>query len=62
MRKSKDSPRQVIDDIQALESRAHALGMTLTGHALNRAKNVAGWTMAGNDKAAIQAMSGEAPH
>jgi hypothetical protein len=41
-----EAVRVLINDIQALESRAHRLRMTLTGHALNDAKNRAGWELA----------------
>lgn len=44
---------QLISEIQEMESRAHDLGMHVTGHALNRAKNAAGWEVAGEvDQAA----------
>lgn len=49
----------LIDDIQALESRAHRLGMTVTGHALNNAKNAAGWELAGEPILAGKAARGE---
>lgn len=39
--------KNFILDIQALESRAHRLGMVETAHALNAAKNKAGWELAG---------------
>lgn len=40
--------RQLIQDIQTLESFAHARGLHVTAHALNRAKNALGWELAGN--------------
>lgn len=40
--------RLLINDIQALESRAHRLKVYVAAHALNRAKNALGWEMAGN--------------
>lgn len=41
-----EAVRMLINDIQALENRAHRLRMTLAGHALNEAKNKAGWELA----------------
>lgn len=38
--------------IQTLETEAHALGFIIGAHALNRAKNVVGWQMAGDDRKA----------
>ena len=35
----------LINDIQALESRAYRLNMIETAHALNKAKNTAGWEL-----------------
>lgn len=49
----------LLGDIQALESRAHRLGMTITGHALNNAKNAAGWELAGETALAGKAARGE---
>jgi hypothetical protein len=41
--------RQImVQEIQELETRAHGLGMHVTGQALNRAKNALGWEMAGD--------------
>lgn len=40
--------QQLIEDIQTLESFAHARGMHVTAHALNRAKNALGWELAGD--------------
>lgn len=51
----------LLSDIQALESRAHRLGMTVTGHALNNAKNAAGWELAGETEFAGMASRGERP-
>lgn len=36
----------LIGDIQALENRAHRLKMLKAAHALNEAKNKAGWELA----------------
>jgi hypothetical protein len=33
-------------DIQAMQGRAHRLGMVATAHALNKAMNDAGWELA----------------
>lgn len=49
----------LVQEIQELESRAHRLGMTITGHALNNAKNACGWEMAGNILRAGNAARGE---
>lgn len=40
--------QNMIQEIQELESRAHGLGIHVTGHALNRAKNALGWEIAGD--------------
>ena len=61
VRRKAEDEHKFLADVQALESRAHDLGFTLTGQALNRAKNVTGWLMAGDESAAIQAMSGKHP-
>lgn len=42
-----DAVRLLINDIQALEDRAHRLKMIDTGHTLNKAKNTAGWELEG---------------
>lgn len=39
--------KALINEIQVLESRAHRLKMIETGHALNAAKNKAGWELEG---------------
>lgn len=39
--------RELIAEIQALEDKAHRRGFTETAHALNEAKNKAGWEYAG---------------
>lgn len=59
--KDRDAARLLLNDVQALESRAHRLGMTITGHALNNAKNAAGWEMAGETEHASKAARGERP-
>lgn len=41
-----DACRTLINDIQALETRAHRLKAHTTGHALNSAKNTIGWELA----------------
>lgn len=55
----RDTPKRIIADIQALEDRAHKLGMTITAQTLNRAGNVAGWWLSGNQDMEIKAQSGE---
>lgn len=37
-----------VEEVQALETKAHDLGLHVTGHALNRAKNALGWELAGD--------------
>lgn len=53
--KDLEACRLLVNDIQALESRCHRLGVHITGHALNRAKNALGWEMAGNAEQAAKA-------
>jgi hypothetical protein len=48
-----DAVRLLINDIQELESRAHHLKMLRTAHALNAAKNAAGWELAEQTEAAL---------
>lgn len=40
--------QNLVQDIQEIEDRAHRLGMHVTAHALNRAKNALGWEMVGD--------------
>ncbi len=49
------------EEIQKLEMRAHQIGATVTGHALNNAKNALGWEMAGDPELAGMASRGERP-
>lgn len=49
----------LIAQIETLEHQAHRLRMTVTAHALNNAKNSAGWECAGNILAAGMASRGE---
>lgn len=49
----------IVADIQSLESRAHKVGLTITGHALNNAKNTVGWEIAGNTDRATKAAKGD---
>jgi len=44
--KLRDTPRRLLADIDNLEDRARGLGMFRAMHALNNAKNVAGWELA----------------
>lgn len=55
----RDTPKRLIADIQQLEDRAHKLGMTATAQTLNRAGNVTGWWLGGNQDMEIKAMTGE---
>lgn len=45
----------LVQELQGLESRAHGMGLHVTGHALNRAKNALGWEIAGDIKQAGKA-------
>lgn len=38
----------LLQELEELEQRAHRLGVNVTAHALNRAKNALGWEIAGN--------------
>lgn len=58
-RKQNIEAHAIINDLQALEMRAHQAGLTVTGHAINNAKNTAGWEMAGNVVMAGKASRGE---
>jgi hypothetical protein len=49
---------EIIATVQDLETRAHAAGLHVTGHALNNAKNTVGWESAGNVIAAGLASRG----
>lgn len=49
----------MIGKIEELEQSAHQLGMHVTGHALNNAKNALGWEIAGNIKVAGLAAKGQ---
>ncbi len=49
----------LLDEIQACEDRAHKLGLHVTGHALNRAKNALGWELAGDIEKAGKASRDE---
>lgn len=49
--------QNMVQEIQDIESRAHALGMHVTAHALNRAKNALGWELAGDIEQAAGALA-----
>lgn len=53
--------RNMIQDVEELERRAHDLGMHVTAHALNRAKNALGWEIAGDVERAGMASRDERP-
>lgn len=59
----KTQTRRAHDDlvlaIEDAEQRAHKLGLHVTGHALNRAKNALGWEVAGDVEQAGRAARGE---
>ncbi len=50
---------KLVLEIDALQSRAHEIGMHVTGHALNRAKNVCGWEFSGDIEQAAKAAKGD---
>jgi hypothetical protein len=52
---------ELIKKIQAAETEAHRIGLHLTGHALNAAKNAAGWEFAGDIEEAARAAKGIRP-
>ncbi len=54
-----DRRRDLCAEIEGLERTAHKLGMTITAHALNNAKNAWGWERAGNKLRAGLAARGE---
>lgn len=51
--------RALISKIAAAEQAAHKCGMHVTAHALNRAKNAAGWEIDGNTEEAGRASRDE---
>lgn len=51
--------QNMVQEIQDIETRAHGLGMHVTAHALNRAKNALGWELAGDIVQAGKAARGE---
>ncbi len=57
--KDRNAAYQLILDIQALENRAHRLGLHATAHALNSAKNASGWEIAGEPEKAGMAARGD---
>lgn len=58
-RKQRIEAHTIVDELQTLETRAHQAGLTVTGHAINNAKNAAGWELAGNVEMAGKASRGE---
>lgn len=61
LRSARELQNDLIQVVQDAESRAHKLGLHVTGHALNRAKNALGWEIAGNiDQAATTAKAHDA--
>lgn len=58
-RKQHIEAHEIINALQALETRAHAAGLTVMGHAINNAKNAAGWELAGDVVMAGKASRGE---
>lgn len=51
----------ILSEIQRLENECHQVGMTVTAHALNHAKNALGWETAGETELAGMAARGERP-
>lgn len=58
-RKQNIEAHEIINELQALETRAHSAGLTVTGSAINNAKNAAGWELAGDVVMAGKASRGE---
>lgn len=46
---------KLVQEIGNLEHRAHEIGLHITGHALNRAKNACGWEFSGDSEQAAKA-------
>jgi hypothetical protein len=46
---------KLVKEIDDLQVRAHEIGLHITGHALNSAKNACGWEFSGNSEQAIKA-------
>lgn len=57
--KASEEKHAIINELQSLESRAHKAGLHVTGHAINNAKNAAGWELAGNVEVAGMAARGQ---
>lgn len=51
--------QQLVAEVEDLEQRSHSLGMHVTAHALNRAKNALVWEIAGNVEMAGKASRDE---
>lgn len=51
--------QRLIQQIEALEQRAHELKMPIAARGLNNAKNTAGWELAGDVDGAAKALRGE---
>lgn len=49
----------LVQDLQELEHRSYGCGLYVTAHALNRAKNAAGWETAGDVEQAGKASRDE---
>jgi len=58
---NKVAQRILLQDLLEMEMRAHDIGMTITAHALNNAKNAAGWELAGDSIQAGRAARGLRP-
>lgn len=47
-RSARELQNDLVREVQRVEARAHQLGLHVTAHALNRAKNALGWEIAGD--------------
>jgi hypothetical protein len=50
--------RALVAAVQAAETEAHALGLHVTAHTINNAKNACGWEFSGNIEVAALASKG----
>jgi hypothetical protein len=61
LRSARELQLDLVAEIEAAEQRAHHLGLHVTAHALNRAKNALGWEIAGDITRAGMAARDERP-
>lgn len=51
---------QLLSELEKLEQNAHRCGMLITARGINRAKNAAGWEIAGKPLRAARSIEGAA--